>query len=143
GRVRRDERPEPPGRAAPDLVEAADRLRLDDGDKGGLRGRLRARAQRPGAAGHRLGVPARGGAERPRAARGGRAVREDRAPDPGIAQPPYLVGTSAGGPPSPRLRLDASGARVTRGRRDATECVTRCAYSPRERPARPLSRSRG
>src|SRR5207248_7570055 len=87
-RVRRDERPESPGRAAPDLVEAAHRLRLDDGDEDGLRGRLRARAQRPGAAGGGLGVPARGGAGRARAARGGRAVREDRAPDPGVAPPP-------------------------------------------------------
>ena len=45
-RLRRDERAEPAGAAPPDLVEAARDLRLDDGDAGGLRGRLRARRER-------------------------------------------------------------------------------------------------
>ena len=43
--------PEPAGGAAPGLVEAADDLRLDDGHARGLRGRLRARRERPRAAG--------------------------------------------------------------------------------------------
>ena len=49
-RVRRDERAEPTGRPPPGVVEAALDLRLDDGDEEGLRGRLRAREERPGEA---------------------------------------------------------------------------------------------
>ena len=41
-RLRGDHRAEPSGGAAPDLVEAAHDLRLDDGDAGRLRGGLRA-----------------------------------------------------------------------------------------------------
>ena len=41
GRLRRHLRPEPAGRAAPALVEAARHARLDDGHARGLRGRLR------------------------------------------------------------------------------------------------------
>ena len=55
-RLRRDQRPEPAGRAAPDLVEAADDLRLDDGHARGLRGGLRAGQERPREAGGRLGA---------------------------------------------------------------------------------------
>ena len=66
-RLRRDHRPEPTGRAASHLVEAADDLRLDDGHEGRLRGRLRAGQERPRQAGGRLDLPARGGASRPRA----------------------------------------------------------------------------
>ena len=47
-RLRRDDRPEPEGLAAPGLVEAADDPRLDDGHEGRLRGCLRARGDRPG-----------------------------------------------------------------------------------------------
>ena len=47
GRLRSDHRAEPAGAAASLLVEAADRLRLDDGDAGGLPRRLRPRPVRP------------------------------------------------------------------------------------------------
>ena len=50
-RLRRDHRPEPAGGPAPDLVEAADDLRLDDGHARGLRGGLRAGQERPREAG--------------------------------------------------------------------------------------------
>src|SRR2546423_76805 len=87
-RVRRDERPEPARGAAPDLVEAAGCVRLDDGDEGRLRRRLRARAERPGATRRRRGLPLGGGARRARAAGGGRAARQDRPSHPGVAAAP-------------------------------------------------------
>ena len=80
-RLRRDDRTEPAGRAPPRLVEAAHDLRLDDGDEGGLRGRLRAREERPGEAGRRRGLPALGGASGARAHGGRRAARQDRPPN--------------------------------------------------------------
>ena len=55
--VRRDERPQPAGGAAPLLVEAAHRLRLDDGDARGLPRRLRPRPLRPRARARRPVFP--------------------------------------------------------------------------------------
>src|SRR5207237_10385693 len=103
--------------AAPDLVEAADRVRLDDGNEGRLRGRVRPRTERPCASGRRRGLPAGGGARRARAARGGRAARQDRPPHPGVA-PGRAAGiwlTRLPGAPKPPPTLDASGVRVMHG----------------------------
>ena len=77
-RLRRHERAEPTGGAAPLLVEAARRLRLHDGDASRLSRRLRPRLERPGARPRRPRLPARGDAGRARAARGRRAARQDR-----------------------------------------------------------------
>ena len=98
-----DERPQSAGGAAPLLVEAADRLRVDDGLARGLPRRLRARAQRPRARARRQRVPARRGARRPRAARGGRATRQDR---PGDGSGPVSRVY-----PKPRMNLASSDMR--------------------------------
>ena len=81
-RLRRHERPESARAAPPLLVEAADGLRLDDGDARGLPRRVRARAQRPRPRARRLDLPALRDSRRTRAAGTRRAAREDRPHDP-------------------------------------------------------------
>ncbi len=99
-RLRSDDRPEPAGRAAPRVVEAALDPRLDDGDAGGLPGRLRPDRGRQGKARRRQRLPARRGARRARAARGGRATRQGRPLDPGLrtTSAPQLAGRSTAFP---------------------------------------------
>src|SRR6185437_16959557 len=67
--------------AAPNLVEAADDLRLDDGHARGLCRSLRTGEVGPRAAGHRPGLPPRGSAGRPRTHGARRPVRQDRPAD--------------------------------------------------------------
>ena len=76
--VRRDDRPEPAGAAPPGLVEAALHPRLDDGNRRGLRRRLRPDRERPRAPGRRPRLPARGDPRRARADGSRRAARQDR-----------------------------------------------------------------
>ena len=56
------------------------------GTKDGLRGRLRARQERPGEADRRRGLPAERGESRARAHGGRRPARQDRAHDPRLAR---------------------------------------------------------
>ena len=81
-RLRRDDRPEPAGGAAPHLVEAALDPRLDDGHEGRLRGAPTS-SSRSGRARPVVDsrVPARGGPRGARAARVRRAARQGRPDD--------------------------------------------------------------
>ena len=97
--LRRHVRAKPAGGTAPLLVEAADRLRVDDGLARGLPRRLRARLERPRARAHRQGVSSGRDACRPRAARGGRPARQDRPLDPRLT-----ASTCAGAGPHVAVR---------------------------------------
>ena len=72
-------RAEPTGRAAPDLVARAGRVRLDTRHAGRLPRRLRPDRLGPGIAGGRRRLPAGRGVGSARAARERRAARQDRA----------------------------------------------------------------
>src|SRR5262245_44728680 len=83
-RLRSDYRAEPAGPAPSLVVEAADAVRVDDGDARGLPRRVRPRAHGPRTRPRRPRLPARGDPRRARAPRGGRAGGQDRAVDPGL-----------------------------------------------------------